>query len=231
MTILLIEDDKETVEFIQSALSNADYTVIVANDGLSGLEAARSAKIDLVISEILLPRLNGKEICRRLRAEHINTPFLFLSALAAVHEVVDGLRAGADDYMCKPFAFNELLARVEALGRRPIEYRQGKRKLKVADLVLDPETYTVNRGGRQLALTATEFALLEYMMSQPMKVLTQSQILENVWDLDTDPLTNIVQVYMSRLRQKIDNGETEVLIHTVRGFGYQIAAHEDAVPV
>lgn len=226
MTILLIEDDMRIAEFVQRGLSDDGYGVTLVEDGISGLEAARSAEIDLIISEISLPRLDGKELCRRLRAENVNTPILFLSALDAVDDVVEGLRAGADDYMCKPFAFDELLARIEALGRRPIEYRQGSQKLKIADLILDPETHSVRRGDRQLTLTATEFTLLEYVMSHPKKVISQSQILANVWGLETDPLTNIVQVYISRLRQKIDGGEAVVLIHTIRGFGYQIAAPE-----
>lgn len=227
MTILLIEDDKRVAEFIQSGLSAEGYRLSVVSDALSGLEAARSAEIELIISEILLPRMDGKELCRRLRAEHINTPVLFLSALNAVDDIVEGLRAGADDYMCKPFAFDELLARIEALSRRPTEYRQGRHKLKIADLILDPEIHSVRRGDRQLTLTATEFALLEYVMSQPKKVISHAQILANVWGLETDPLTNIVQVYISRLRQKIDGGEATALIHTIRGFGYQIAAPED----
>lgn len=227
MTILLIEDDKRIAEFVQSGLSAEGYSVSVVGDAISGLEAARSAEIDLIISEIVLPRMDGREVCRRLRADRVNTPILFLSGLNAVDDVVEGLRAGADDYMCKPFALDELVARIEALRRRPAEYRQGKQKLKIADLILDPEIHAVRRGDRQLTLTATEFALLEYIMSQPRKVISQAQMLANVWGLDTDPLTNIVQVYISRLRQKVDGGETVELIHTIRGFGYQIAAPED----
>ena len=224
MTILLIEDDSGIADIVRRGLTAEGYKVTATTDGISGLEAARAADVELIILDLLLPGMAGKDVCKSLRAENISKPILMLTALDSVEDIVDGLRAGADDYMSKPFAFDELLARIEALNRRPVQYDQSPQILKVSDLVLDRTTHEVRRGDRQIALTATEFALLEFMMSQPNKVLSQSAILEHVWGMETDPLTNIVQVYISRLRQKVDDGTTLPLIQTIRGFGYQIAA-------
>lgn len=227
MTILLIEDDSGIADIVKRGLSAEGYKVAVATDGLTGLEAAKAADIELVILDLLLPGMAGKEVCKNLRAESITKPILMLTALDTVEDIVCGLRAGADDYMSKPFAFDELVARIEALNRRPSQYNQSPQILKVSDLVLDRTTHEVRRGDRPLSLTATEFALLEFMMSQPSKVLSQAAILEHVWDMETDPLTNIVQVYISRLRQKVDEGPIVPMIQTIRGFGYQIAVPQE----
>ena len=192
-----------------------------------GLEAAKEADIELIILDLLLPRMTGQDVCKHLRADSITKPIIMLTALDTVEDIVDGLRAGADDYMCKPFSFDELLARIEALNRRPLQYSKTPQILKISNLVLDRKTHELRRGDRRLTLTATEFALLEFMMSQPGKVLSQSAILEHVWSMESDPLTNIVQVYISRLRQKVDDGETVPLIQTIRGFGYQIAVPQE----
>lgn len=228
MTILLIEDDSGIADIVTRGLSAEGYRVSVATDGKDGLEAAKAANIELIILDLLLPGMPGKDVCKSLRAEGVSKPILMLTALDSVEDIVDGLRAGADDYMSKPFSFDELLARIEALNRRPTQYIESTQILKVYDLVLDRATHEVRRDDQQLALTATEFALLEFMMSQPDKVLSQSAILQHVWGMETDPLTNIVQVYISRLRQKVDDGQTVPLIQTIRGFGYQIAVPPDA---
>lgn len=229
MTILLIEDDSGIADIVTRGLSAEGYRVSVATDGTEGLEAAKAANIELIILDLLLPGIPGKDVCKSksLRAVGVNKPILMLTALDSVEDIVDGLRAGADDYMSKPFSFDELLARIEALNRRPTQYNESTQILKVFDLVLDRATHEVRRDNQHLSLTATEFALLEFMMSQPGKVLSQSAILEHVWGMETDPLTNIVQVYISRLRQKVDEGQTVPLIQTIRGFGYQIAVPPD----
>lgn len=222
MTILLIEDDDRISGFLERGLKAEGLTVAVAKTGLDGLELARSPDFSLILLDLMLPGMNGKDICQELRASGVHTPILMLTAMDSLEDKVSGLRLGADDYMAKPFAFTELLARIEALLRRSGGYEETTPNLKVGDLIFDRETLEVHRGGRAIELTAKELALLEFMMSAPGRVMSRARILDSVWGYSTDPLTNVVDVYIRRLRAKIDDDEPTHLIKTVRGYGYKI---------
>ena len=227
MTILLVEDDLRIIEFVERGLKAEGYTVTVRRTGPDGLEAGTAQDLDLIILDLILPDLHGRDVCRELRATGIKTPILVLTAMDTIEDKVMGLRLGADDYLTKPFAFAELLARIEALIRRSRSLEEKPRQLEVADLVLDRETLEVRRGEEFLELTAKELALLEFMMSQVGKVVSRTRILENVWGYSSDPLTNVVDVYISRLRGKIDGGRVSPLIKTVRGYGYKISVDQE----
>jgi DNA-binding response OmpR family regulator len=220
--LLLVEDDSSVADFLQRGLRVEGYAVVIARTGMEALEMASTDEPDLIVLDRMLPGLQGLEVCQRLRAAGCKAPILMLTALASIEDRVEGLNTGADDYLAKPFAFQELLARITALLRRPGEYRERPRQLTVADLVLDRETLTVHRGGRPIELTAKELALLELLMRTPGRVLSRTRILDAVWGNATDPLTNVVDVYISRLRTKIDGGAEQRLIRTVRGYGYKI---------
>jgi DNA-binding response OmpR family regulator len=220
--ILLIEDDERVVSFLKRGLEAEGYTVDVASDGETGQDMAASA-YSLIILDLVLPKTTGVSITQRLRAQGNETPILMLTGKDTVSDKVAGLSAGADDYLTKPFAFEELLARIEALLRRGPYHRQEK-ILQVADLVLNPETREVTRGGLPLHLTTKEFTLLRLLMSQANKPVSRARILEHVWGAHRDPLTNTVDVYIGYLRKKIDAGSATKLIQTVRDFGYKISA-------
>jgi len=222
MRILLVEDDTRIVEFVRRGLVAEGYSVETAGDGHTGLELGTTLDLDVILLDLMLPGLDGREICRRLRAAQVHTPILMLTALDTLEDKVDGLRLGADDYLTKPFAFDELLARIEALLRRRNNFQPDTAAIQVADLVLNRDTREVRRGERLIELTPKEFALLEYFMSQPGKVLSRTRILENVWGYNTDPLTNVVEVYIRHLRSKIDQDFPTPLLQTVRGFGYKL---------
>jgi DNA-binding response OmpR family regulator len=234
MNILLIEDDARIADFLCRGLRAEGHRVEVAADGSTGLAAARRAAADsaaapaqrcVLVLDLMLPDISGLEICQTLRAEGVGLPILMLSALGAVEDRVTGLRLGADDYLPKPFDFDELLARLESLSRRGRELQRGSpRLLQVDDLVFDRERMQASRGGSALALTAKELALLELMMSAPGRLFSRERILANVWGANEDPLTNVVDVYIRRLRAKIDSGDARPLIHTVRGLGYRLEA-------
>ena len=233
MNILLIEDDPRIADFLQRGLRAEGHRVEVAADGPTGLAAGRQAARDaaadgqptVLVLDLMLPGLGGLEICQTLRAEGVALPILMLSALGTVDDRVTGLRLGADDYLPKPFDFEELLARLEALARRAREpQRSPPGRLVVADLAFDRERMQASRAGRPLALTAKELALLELMMSAPGRLFSRERILANVWGASEDPLTNVVDVYIRRLRAKIDDGHAQPLIHTVRGLGYRLEA-------
>lgn len=224
MRILLVEDDERIVEFVRRGLIAEGYTVEVAYDGADGLMMGESQGFDMIVLDLMLPKLDGRAVCQRLRADMVHTPILMLTALDGLDDKVQGLRLGADDYLTKPFAFDELLARIEALLRRGGSYQADIAELRVADLVLNRNTHKVHRGDDQIDLTPKEFALLEYLMSNPDKVVSRTRILENVWGYNADPLTNVVEVYIRHLRNKVDEGYPVPLIQTVRGFGYKIEA-------
>ncbi len=218
MRLLIVEDERKLSGFMKKGLEEEGYAVDVASDGESGLEMASDGAHDLVILDIQLPGINGLQVLHELRKEKVTTPVLLLTVRSTVEDKVRGLDAGADDYLTKPFAFEELLARVRALLRRRSEVKQGT--LQVGDLRLDPARRTVFRGERRVDLTAKEFALLDYFMRNPGRVLTRTMIAEHVWDYNFDSMTNVIDVYVNYLRRKIDSGHAPKLIHTIRGVGY-----------
>ncbi len=219
MRILLVEDDIETAGYVLQGLKEAGHSVEIAANGRSGLFRAAGEEWDLLIVDRMLPGLDGVALVRTLRGAGIETPVLFLTTLGGIDDRVEGLDAGADDYLVKPFAFSELAARVAALGRRPRRAAQETR-LRVADLEMDLLSRSVRRGALEIDLQPREFRLLEFLMRHANQVVTRTMLLEKVWDLNFDPHTNVVESHISRLRQKIDRGPGSALIHTVRGAGY-----------
>jgi heavy metal response regulator len=217
-----VEDEKKVASFIKQGLEEEGYAVDVAPDGEKGLEMALDRVHDLIILDISLPKIDGLQVLKKLRQQRVSIPVLLLTVRAAIEDKVLGLDAGADDYLTKPFAFEELVARVRALMRRRAEAEPAL--LRVADLILDPARRVVSRGGEKIEMTAKEFALLEYLMRNPGRVLTRTQIIEHVWNYDFDTMTNIIDVYVAYLRKKIDSGREPKLIHTVRGVGYVLKA-------
>lgn len=233
MNVLIIEDDHRIADFLQRGLRAEGMRVQVARNGQDGLEAVRAAwkehrdggPTTVIILDLMLPDISGLEVCQTLRTEQIQLPVLMLTALSTVEDRVAGLRLGADDYLCKPFDFEEILARIEALRRRGRDIQMAPpSRLKVADLELDRTTMKVTRAGRNIAMTARELALLELLMSAPGRLFSRERILANVWGVSEDPLTNVVDVYIGRLRSKIDDGFDMPLIHTQRGLGYRLEA-------
>jgi heavy metal response regulator len=225
MRILLVEDDKKVASFIRKGLEEEGYAVDVAAEGEAGLFMGLDRLHDLIILDVMLPKKPGFQVLRELRQAKVATPVLMLTARDTVEDKVQGLDAGADDYLTKPFVFAELLARVRALLRRRAEARSPR--LQVADLLLDPATRSVTRDGQPITLTNREFALLEYLMRNAGRVLTRTAITEHVWDYDFDSGTNVIDVYVNYLRKKIDAGHEPKLLHTVRGAGYVLReSHE-----
>jgi two-component system OmpR family response regulator len=223
MRVLIVEDDAKTASYIEKGLNEAGFTVDHAEDGKSGLFLAMDGNYDVLVVDRMIPQLDGLALVQALRAANVATPVLFLSALGQVDERVKGLRAGGDDYLAKPFAFSELHARVDALARRRVE-PQVQTKLQVGDLEMDLIERRVRRDGKIIDLQPREFKLLEYLMRHTGQVVTRTMLLEGVWDYHFDPQTNVIDVHISRLRQKIDKGFTEPLLHTVRGAGYCVRA-------
>ncbi len=222
MTILLIEDDERIISFLERGLKAEGMGVTVARTGPEGFEMGRDSEHGLIILDLMLPGMHGRDVCQELRASGVRTPILMLTAMDSLEDKVSGLRLGADDYLAKPFAFTELLARIEALLRRSGGYAEKTSLLQVGSLSFDRDTLEVRRGDRLVELTAKELALLEFLMSAPGRVMSRARILDAVWGYSTDPLTNVVDVYIRRLRAKIDDGEPDQLIKTVRGYGYKI---------
>ncbi len=223
MHILVIEDDAATADYLVKGLTESGYVVDHAAEGRDGLFLALSQNYDAMIVDRMLPGLDGLSIVQTLRAQHKGTPVLILSALAQVDDRVKGLRVGGDDYLTKPYAFSELLARLEAILRRGANETVVPR-LKVADLEMDLLSRTVRRAGKGIDLQPREFKLLEYLMRHAGQVVTRTMLLEGVWDYHFDPQTNVIDVHVSRLRQKIDRGFDRPLLHTVRGAGYSLRA-------
>lgn len=228
MNILIVEDEVRVADFLARGLRSERHTVSVAKDGEAGLEAGSSPEFDIIVLDLLLPKMHGHEVCQTLRQRGVQTPILMLTALGTVENRVDGLRLGADDYLAKPFAFDELLARIEALGRRGRNLAASSRTLEVGNLIFDRETLEVTHGGEKLKLTAKELAVLELLMSSPGKLYTRERILSNVWDMTEDPLTNVVDVYIGRLRKHLKSVTGTATIETLRGIGYRIVVQPAA---
>lgn len=220
MRILVVEDEKKVARFIQQGLEEEHYTVDVAFDGEEGLRMAKEQVFDLVILDVMLPKKDGVEFTRELRAGGATTPILMLTAKTSTEDKVEGLDSGADDYLTKPFAFAELLARIRSLLRRGS--LEKSTVLTIADLELDTITHRANRAGRTIDLTAKEYALLEFLLRNKERVLSRTIISEHIWDYNFDTGTNLIDVYVNHLRSKIDAGFPKKLIHTVRGVGYVV---------
>lgn len=218
MRILIVEDEKKVAGFIKKGLEEETYAVDVAYDGEEGLYLGTEGQYDLIILDIMLPKVDGLEILSQLRAQGNDVPILLLTAKDAIDDRVTGLNKGADDYLTKPFAFSELLARVRVLLRRG--KAEVKTTLQIADLTLDLVGHKVDRGGDEIELTGKEYSLLEYFMRNQDKVLTRTMIAEHVWDYNFDTFTNVIDVYINHLRKKIDKGRQNKLLHTLRGVGY-----------
>ena len=222
MKILVTEDDSEAASYLVRAFREAGHVADHAADGLDGYALARDGAYDVLIVDRMLPKMDGLSMIGGLRAQKVETPALILSALGQVDDRVKGLRAGGDDYLAKPYAFSELLARVEALARRKPAGAAQETAYRVADLVLDRLSHKVTRAGREIVLQPREFRLLEFLMRHAGQVVTRTMLLEGVWDYHFDPQTNVIDVHISRLRGKIDKGFDAPLLHTSRGAGYMV---------
>jgi two-component system OmpR family response regulator len=223
MRILIIEDDAEAVSYLVKGFREAGHVADQAADGLDGYAMAREGSYDVLVVDRMLPKLDGLSLIRSLREQGVDTPVLILSALGQVDDRVKGLRAGGDDYVSKPYAFSELLARVEVLVRRRASSGVGEPTIyRVGDLELDRLSHRVTRSGAEIVLQPREFRLLEYLMKNAGQVVTRTMLLEHVWDYHFDPQTNVIDVHVSRLRSKVDKGFDRPLIHTVRGAGYLV---------
>lgn len=220
MRILLIEDEIKTIQSLRQGLEEQDIRADIALDGKDGLALATQNTYDVIVSDIIMPGLDGLELCSRLRASGLKTPILLLSALGHTDDKVRGLEAGADDYLSKPFEFREFIARIKALARRPADAYKQHHVLRFADIEQDLDAKSVKRGGRDIMLTPREFALLEFFLRNPGRVLSKTEIAEKVWDVDFDTGTNVIEVYVNYLRNKIDKGFDTKLIHTLFGQGY-----------
>ena len=222
MKILVIEDDRTVGQYVRRGLEENQYHADLVDDGMEGLRLASGGQYDLLVLDLRLPGMTGLEVLRTLRDRGITTPILVLTAQDALDFKVEALRAGADDYVTKPFAFEELLARVEALGRRPKQLAE--RVLRIADLEMNLATHQVTRADEPLELTPKEYAVLEYLMRHSGRVMSRTLITEYAWDYHFDPGTNIVDVVINRIRKKVDAGHSRKLVHTVRGVGYVVKA-------
>jgi DNA-binding response OmpR family regulator len=219
MRILVIEDEQKVARFLKKGLEAEEYEVEIAIDGKMGEKMARTESYDLILLDVLLPKKDGFELLRDLRKDEIRTPVLMLTARSATEDIVSGLNQGADDYLTKPFVFNELLARIRSLMRRGTV----KTKLKYADLTLDTIAHKANRAGKQIELTTREYALLEYFMRNRSKLLTREELAKEIWGYNFDPGTNVVDVYVNHLRKKVDTEFEQKLIQTERGQGYYLS--------
>ncbi len=227
MKLLVVEDERRIARYIKKGLEMKSYVVDLAFDGEEGLDKAFADQYDLIVLDRMLPKVRGVEFVKELRQENIHTPILMLTAKSEIEDRVEGLDAGADDYLCKPFSFKELLARIRALVRRP--EKQNGDKLKIGNLILDANNYQVKRGEQEIDLTKQEFALLEFFMRHPNQVFSKEQLAEKVWSYDSDILPNTAQVYIGYLRKKIEKpfSDQPKLIHTVRGFGYRMGLENE----
>lgn len=221
MHILVVEDEKRLANLIRRALEEESHVVDVTYDGAEALDMAQATDYDLLVLDLMLPHMDGIEVCRRLRAAGKDVRILMLTAKDAIEDRVLGLESGADDYLIKPFSFSELLARVKALSRRQVQ-PQAEQELAVGDLVLDLARHEARRGDKTIELTAKEFQLLEFLMRNAGHVLTRTQILDHVWGYNFDSFSNVVDIYVHYLRNKVDRGFSEPLIKTVRGVGYSL---------
>ena len=225
MRIMVVEDDKRTSDYVRQGLAQAGHVVDVVEDGRDALSHGCRGIFDVIVLDRLLPGLDGLSVVKGLRASGTSTPVLFLTAVNGLDDRVEGLESGGDDYLVKPFAFPELIARVHAITRRGIRAPESEPvRLRAADLEMDLIRRSVHRGGKTIELQAQEFRLLEFLLRNVGRVVTRAMLLENVWDLNFDPRTNIVETHISRLRGKVDRGHGSELIHTVRGAGYTLRA-------
>ncbi len=218
MRILLVEDEKKISDFIKRGLKEEGYAVDTASEGVQGYFLAKTNEYDLILLDIMIPKMDGVTLCKKLREDKVIIPVIMLTAKDTVSDKVKGLDAGADDYLTKPFAFEELLARIRAILRKKTD--QKTTRLQVSDLVLDLQTHKASRGSQEIELTTKEYSLLEYLMRNEGAVVTRTMISEHVWDIDFDTFTNVIDVYINYLRNKIDTGHKKKLIHTIRGRGY-----------
>jgi two-component system, OmpR family, response regulator len=221
MKILIVEDEHKIANSIKQGLIQENFAVDVAYDGIEGYDLASSEEYDVIVLDRLLPGMEGLEICKKLREAKNHTPILILTAKGQINDRVEGLEGGADDYLVKPFAFEELLARIKALGRRP--KKMSEDILKIKDLTLNTKSFEVERAKNTIELSGKEFALLEYLMRHSNKILTKEQIISHVWNYDSNILPNTIEVYIGYLRNKIDKDFKTKLIKTIRGFGYKIS--------
>ena len=222
MKILLVEDEAKTLQLIKQGLEQHNIEVDIAYDGLMGLTLAQRNPYDLLITDIILPEINGLNLCRKLRENGFETPILLLTALSTTTDIITGLDAGADDYLGKPFEFNELMARIRALTRRNKAIAAPSNILRVADLELNQDTKQVKRAGKEILLTAKEFNLLELLMRHPGRVISKVELAEKIWEITFDTGTNVIEVYVNFLRKKVDKDFDKKLIHTQIGMGYVI---------
>lgn len=222
MRILIVEDETRIADFLQRGLRAEGHFPVVANDGESGLALALEGDFDLILLDMMLPGLHGREICQQLRMSKINTPLIILSAMDSLDDVIAGLRMGADDYMTKPFSFEELLARIETVMRRSSEVASEEQSLAVGSLAFDRDSLRFTVDGKEIKMTAKELAIIELLMSHPGTLFSRERILSNVWGMNMDPLTNVVDVYIGKLRKKIDGDRSDSIIETVRGLGYRL---------
>lgn len=222
MRILIVEDEPRIAQFLQRGLTSEGHFCVVATDGESGLELATEADFDLLLLDLLLPRMHGHEVCQQLRMSKLNIPVIILTALDSLDNVVEGLRMGADDYVTKPFAFEELLARIDTVMRRYQEFSEKDQTLRAGPLHFDQRSLQLTVDGKEVRMTAKELAIIELLMSKPGTLFSRERILSNVWGLNMDPLTNVVDVYIGKLRKKIDGDSGQSMIETVRGLGYRL---------
>lgn len=221
MRILIIEDEQRLSNNIKKGLQEEGFAIDQAFDGEEGQYLAESESYDLIILDIMLPKIDGINVCKNLRSKSIKTPVLMLTAKTQLEEKVLGLNAGADDYLTKPFAFDELKARIQALLRR--SFNQPEPELEIDDLLVDPKKHSVKRAAKEIKLTPKEFAILEFLLRHKNELVTRSQIIEHVWDYNFDSMSNVVDVFITTLRKKVDGGFDKKLIHTIHGVGYKIS--------
>jgi two-component system OmpR family response regulator len=222
MRILIVEDEVRIADFLQRGLRAEGHFSVVANDGEAGFALALEGDFDLVLLDMMLPGMHGRDICQQLRMNKINTPLIILSAMDSLDDVIAGLRMGADDYMTKPFSFEELLARIETVMRRSSEIANEEQSLAAGPLAFDRQSLRFSVDGQEVKMTAKELAIIELLMSNPGTLFSRERILSNVWGLNMDPLTNVVDVYIGKLRKKIDIDPENSMIETVRGLGYRL---------
>ena len=222
MRILIVEDEVRIADFLQRGLRAEGHFCVVANDGDAGLALALEGDFDLLLLDMMLPGIHGRDICQQLRMSQVNTPLIILSAMDSLDDVIAGLRMGADDYMTKPFSFEELLARIETIMRRNSEIAGNEEELAVGPLAFNRHSLRFFVHGQDIKMTAKELAIIELLMSHPGTLFSRERILSNVWGLNMDPLTNVVDVYIGKLRKKIDGDSPGSMIETVRGLGYRL---------
>ena len=221
MRILLVEDDPRIADFLVRALNSEGHTTVRSADGKEGLDLGRHGDFNLIILDLMLPELSGLDVCQELRMRKISTPIIMLTAMDGIEDIVQGLKMGADDYMTKPFSIDELLARIETVTRRNSELNESDMELSLSDVVMNRNSKKVTVNGQSIDLTAKELAVLELLMAYPERLFSRERILNNVWGMDVDPLTNVVDVYVGRIRKKL-NKDKLPFIETVRGMGYRI---------